>query len=93
MNCECLENIKEHIRKNSTYSKPIESVEVVDIGFVFQSPGTGTRTLSHIEVALAGRKKKEVINMLHNFCPFCGKAQNVDEEADDTTTKSSQITL
>lgn len=40
-----------------------------------KADGAVTRTVNTLEITLEGQKKKEVMNMLHTYCPFCGVKQ------------------
>ena len=80
MKCECITNIEQRLKECEGFKKPIEKVEMVDVSFTFEGDGIDTRTMTHIEITLEGQKKKHTTNMLHNFCPFCGKNQRPDKE-------------
>jgi len=83
MNCNCLIDIKETLKESMDFKKPVQEVEIMDIGFICGKK-LEAYTITHIELTLEGQKKKKEIKMMHAFCPFCGKSQwSEDNKATD----------
>jgi hypothetical protein len=64
---------------NQTFRKPFEKVEI-EVGFFMTGNKMETRTYSRAVISLRGQKKKESVNILHSFCPFCGEKTIKDAE-------------
>jgi NMD protein affecting ribosome stability and mRNA decay len=80
MNCNCIQEVEnkalEIYKNKNRYKKPVVSAEFADIALVFGKQNRTeliTKTVSHIELTLEGQKKKERVNIIHTFCPMCGK--------------------
>jgi hypothetical protein len=81
MKCNCIEELPkkylEHEKVNNKYSK----AELIDVVLSFD---TGKfQTKSTIEATLIksrGRKKIDKINIVHSYCPFCGKATEFNKK-------------
>ena len=84
MNCKCIseltENIEDQIKKTSKFKKPVESVSWKETTFVRRGDTMVLGTFSTAEVSLQGQKKKEPVNVLHTFCPFCGVSTKRNED-------------
>jgi hypothetical protein len=79
MNCDCLTEIKakllEHVKRPGHFKKPVKRLELLGITMLLQDNKFITKTFSQVEVELEGQKKKETFQMVHSFCPYCGKSQ------------------
>jgi hypothetical protein len=77
MKCRCLSKIEEEVKKMDYDGKKVLSTKFLSAGFVaVKKDGVHTMdiiTTSELEVELQGVKKKKVVNMMHSYCPFCGK--------------------
>ena len=82
MSCNCINEIegkaKEHLKDK--YAKPVEDVRMKEIAFPITENSIGMVTFNYLEVELIGQKKREQVQMNHNYCPFCGKPYNQSEE-------------
>lgn len=78
--CDCISKLEEKVKaelplKNSEYANlKITSVSMDDVCLLFDSHAPTqlgyTMTIKHEPV---GRKKETKLNILGNYCPFCGE--------------------
>jgi hypothetical protein len=71
-NCDCIKRIEDKVLNHvKEQGKQAESASMQNLAFMFSS--SETKTHQEIEVTINGKKKKEKINIIHTYCPFCGK--------------------
>lgn len=79
MNCNCLTEVKdkvtEKIKEPGCFKKPVLYTELTGIALAISGNTMITRTCSVMEITLEGQKKKERMNIVHTYCPFCGVKQ------------------
>lgn len=79
MNCTCISDIEKKILdrliEKNKFNKPVKAVKMQGVVIQFGSNQAVLRTSNTLEIELEGQKKKQSINMLHGFCPFCGVKQ------------------
>lgn len=74
--CECFEVFKNKvIEKELEIGREVESVEIINLAFLFSGDCQGTTIAIPVEVKIKKAKstKKEKINLMAKYCPFCGK--------------------
>lgn len=67
MKCDCIRSIEKRLLEDEN----ILDAEVLTAGIIF---GKTTELITHTEfgVTVKGKKKQQIKNVLHSFCPFCG---------------------
>lgn len=84
--CNCIKEFEKKIKENYESSgQNVEFVKVENIAFLFGSDAKGTSLSIPVAVSiLKGKKpKKEIVNGLAKYCPFCGKPlfEEIEQEA------------
>lgn len=70
--CNCITEVEARVLKHAKeQGMKATKASLKEVGFFFSPPST--KTLSHIELTIDGKKRPSVLNMVHSFCPFCGK--------------------
>ncbi|MFC6924307.1 hypothetical protein [Microbulbifer taiwanensis] len=87
MNCDCISEIEQRvtqkIKESGDFKKPVKGARMKELGFVLSGSTFTTRTVTNLEVELEGQKKKPLIPMTHNYCPFCGVSQRPEKAAEE----------
>ena len=83
--CKCIEEYRELI----TSQYDAKSVSILGYGLIIPRDGRKAYNATHTDVEVnteyqtkAGkiRYKKEIVSLLHTYCPFCGKKYNDTED-------------
>lgn len=83
MNCNCITNIErevaEKLKKDQRFKKPIVRVRLRGVATqVTEEMDLRLVTVNELEIELEGQKKHVAMNMMHTYCPFCGKKIKAD---------------
>lgn len=74
--CNCIKDIEKKMvgreAGRSTTKRKVVKASFVSGGLIFGSK-PGFRTSSIVECTLEGQKTPFEQNIIHSFCPFCGK--------------------
>lgn len=74
--CKCIKELEKKMigreAGSGTTKRKVVKAEFVSGGLIFGS-NPGFRTSSIVECTLDGQKKPFEQNVLHTYCPFCGK--------------------
>ena len=79
MNCNCIKEIETQAQERKYNGKVISKATVISQVLLFGKGKTDIVTNSEVELEFEGQKKKKVVSITHNFCPFCGVKINEDE--------------
>jgi hypothetical protein len=74
MNCNCITDIKNQLLdiKVGPREKKAISASILSGAIMRVNNRMELVTTSEFELTLDGQKKKEIQNIVHSFCPFCG---------------------
>lgn len=77
MNCGCIARIEKDVTtrlgEQGRFKKPIKKVEMQGVVIrVTKDLGLQSATANTLQIELEGQKKKETMQMMHSYCPFCG---------------------
>lgn len=73
MTCDCIEKIIREALKGQQGNNPkVTEVQFMDICWTMD----GTFTTSDLKV-IADKGKNKTVKIIHAFCPFCGKPEEV----------------
>lgn len=76
MNCDCIseieERLKSHLIENAQFKKPVVDVKLSEVAMLFGAGSLSSNTYTTLLIRLEGQKKKNTMNIVHTFCPFCG---------------------
>ena len=71
--CKCISQIESKIVGTEQKGGVVKEASLISAGLI--GPKFQYRTISEIEckVTIKGIIKKKMVNMIHTYCPFCGK--------------------
>lgn len=71
--CKCIGEIEKKLIGTEQKGGIVKEATLISAGLI--GPKFQYRTISEIEcrVEIKETLKKKIVNMIHSFCPFCGK--------------------
>jgi hypothetical protein len=69
--CNCIKEIEDKMVGRDHKGKKIKEAQLISAAIMFGD--FKTRTVSEMELTLEGQKKIAKQNIIHSYCPFCGK--------------------
>jgi phosphopentomutase len=90
MNCNCIEENQKAMVGLKVRQGEIIKSELNNQGIIFDNGKAIAVTSSDFDVKIAGKKKSIIKQLIHNFCPFCGKKidKSGSEASSETLTPS-----
>lgn len=79
MQCDCNSAVPAKLVGMVVKGKKVLKATNLNAAFTFGDAGTGLRTTCTFELELEGAKKPVKQEVLHSFCPFCGKPAKNEE--------------
>lgn len=73
MECKCVKKIEKKLIGTEQKGGIVREASLISAGFI--GPSFTYRTISEVQCKVMVKDviKKRIVNMIHTFCPFCGR--------------------
>lgn len=71
--CKCIEQLEKNLIGTEQKGGIVRKAELINAAFIGQD--FEYRTISEVEceILIKDKPKKKIVNVIHSYCPFCGK--------------------